>query len=104
MSREDRLAFLQKFGSDPLTASALLCAPSYLSELTDAETDLIRARIEKGAIPVEVREARASTLKMLAAVERGWQRAAALINERAGLRPEPVNLTAVAKAKTEAAA
>ena len=89
MSKEDRLVFLQKHGSDPLVASALLCAPSFLSDLTDAEAAMVRTKVEKSVIPAEVAEARVATEKALRSAERGWARAIEVIAQRGGLKVPP---------------
>ena len=57
MSREDRFKFLQQHGDDELVASALLTAPSFISNLSESEAALIRSKLEKLALSPEVIEA-----------------------------------------------
>ena len=89
MSQADRIAFLGKHGSDPLVASALLTAPSFISNIGDAEAAMIRTKLERSRIPPGVSEARADT-EALASCERGWARAIQLVSERGGLKLQPV--------------
>lgn len=96
MSREDRLAFL----AEVWLRRANRFGPTMCPRLPFAAYGCGDRSNPEGAIPAEVREARAETLKALAACERGWTRAAQLINERGGLRPEPVNLPEQARAKS----
>jgi hypothetical protein len=88
LSKEDRLMFLTKHGDDPLVASALLLAPPFLSNITDAEAAMIRAKMERIALSPEIIEARDATSKALAAAEKGWGRAISLIAQRGKIVPE----------------
>jgi hypothetical protein len=80
-----RLSFLQKHGSDPTIAAALLLAPAFLSGLSEHEAVLVKSKIEEVALPVEVREARIATAKALAALERSWRNVQARLTAGGGL-------------------
>jgi len=77
--------YAQIRGQLPLI-SAVLGAPAYVSNLTDAEAALLRSNLEKAA-PPEVIEERDFVVKALAEIERGWRAARARIAQRAGSMP-----------------
>ena len=52
--KEGRIAFLQKHGTDPTVASALLAAPAFLSGLSEAELALLRTEVEKKYLSPEI--------------------------------------------------
>lgn len=79
-----RMSFLEKHASDPMIASALLKAPAGLVELSDAERAMVRIKVETH-VPPDVIEMREKTAKALREAERGWERAQAVIAQRAGL-------------------
>ena len=83
--KENRLAFLEKHASDPVVASALLTAPPFLSNLSEAEITLVKHKIEKAAISPEVAEARSATEKALRDAEHGWSHAMNMIARRGGV-------------------
>jgi hypothetical protein len=82
--KEGRLGFLEKHATDPVVASAVLGAPSFLSGLNETESTFVKQRIEKHVAP-EIADARDATLKAMKELEAGWQRAMDKIGERAGL-------------------
>ena len=86
MQAEDRQACLlyTSDAADPVVASAILTAPSFLSGLSDTELTLVKHKIESHIAP-EIAEARAVTLKALKQAEIGWQKAMSKIGECAGL-------------------
>jgi len=91
MTREERLTFFQKHSGDPLVASALLTAPSFISGVTESEAAMLRSKMEKVGLSPEVLEARDATQKALADTERSWRQAMNMISERGGLKKlEPV--------------
>ena len=94
MSKEERLTFFQKHGDDPLVASALLTAPSCLSNLSEAECAMLRSRVERACPVAEILEARVAVEKAMVAAERGWGRAIALVSERGGIVAERKGLKA----------
>ena len=96
MSKEDRFKFLQQHGDDLLVASALLTAPPFISGLSEAETALIRSKMERIALAPEVLEAKDAVTKAMASAERGWRAAMALIAGRGKIVPERKGLKAVA--------
>jgi hypothetical protein len=83
-----RLGFLEKHATDPVVASAVLGAPSFLSGLNETETTFVKQRVEKHIAP-EIAEARDATLKALEQAQQGWQRAMGKIGERGGLTKGP---------------
>ena len=94
MSREDRLTFFQKHSGDLQVAAALLTAPAFLSNVTEAECALLRSRVEQSVLSSEILEARTAVTKALADAERGWSRAIALVSERGGIVAERKGLKA----------
>ena len=87
MSREDRFKFLQQHGDDVLVASALLTAPSWISNLSESELALIRSKLEKAALTPEVLEAKTQTAKALVACEKGWSNAIRIVADRGKIAP-----------------
>ena len=83
---QERMAFLEKHGSDPRVAASLLEAPAFLTGLTEAETKLIRSKIEQAVLDPEIVQAKKDVTRALVDAEHGWTRAQALIGEDAGLR------------------
>jgi hypothetical protein len=81
---KDRMTFLEQNGVDPVIASAVLTAPQFLSGLSEAELKMLRHKIETHISP-EITAARQSSAQALAEVEQGWERAQAVIAQRAGL-------------------
>jgi hypothetical protein len=79
------MGFLQKHAADPVVASAILTAPSFLSGLNEAELALVKHKVEQHVAP-EIAEAKAATLKAMKEAEQGWRKAIDKIAERAGLR------------------
>jgi hypothetical protein len=86
--KNGRMGFLAKNAADPLVASAILTAPSFLSGLSDVELAVIKQKVEQHVSP-EIAEARAATLKAMKEAEQGWQKAIDKIGERAGLTKGP---------------
>jgi hypothetical protein len=87
MPREARLTFFQEHSDDLQVASALLTAPSFLSNLTEAEIAMVRSRLERSVLSAEVIEAKDATTKAMASAEKGWARAVDVIAQRGGLQP-----------------
>lgn len=81
---KDRMSFLEQNGVDPVIASAVLMAPQFLSGLTEAELKMLRHKIETHISP-EITAARQSSAQALVEAEQGWERAQAVIAQRAGL-------------------
>jgi hypothetical protein len=65
-----------------------LCAPGFLSGLTDEEVTFLKRKVEQHVAP-EIAEARDATLKAIKEAEHGWQRAIDRVAERAGLTKGP---------------
>ena len=86
--KNGKMGFLEKNAADPVVASAILTAPSFLSGLSDVELAVVKHKVEQHVSP-EIAEARAATLKAMKEAEQGWQRAIAKIGERAGLTKGP---------------
>ena len=82
------MGFLEKSAADPVVASAILTAPSFLSGLSDVELAMVKHKVEQHISP-EIADAKAGTLKALEEAEVGWQKAIAKIGERAGLTKGP---------------
>ena len=72
--KNDKMGFLEKNASDPIVAAAILTAPSFLSDLSDAELALVKHKVEQHVSP-EIAEARTATLKAMKEAEAGWRRA-----------------------------
>ena len=83
---QERLAFLERHGSDPRVAASLLEAPAFLTGMTEAERSLIRSKIEQAVLDPEIVQAKKDVTRALADSEHGWDRAQVLIAEDAGLR------------------
>jgi hypothetical protein len=81
---QDPMRVLEKYGDDPVIASAVLTAPLMLSGLSDAEIALVRHKVESHVDPAII-AARDATAKALQELEQGWQRAQDVIGQRAGL-------------------
>ena len=79
------MAWLEKNGSDPLVASALLTSPACVSDMSDTELSFLRQRVEQHFSP-EIAKARDDTLQALRDAEQGLQTAMDKIAEHAGLR------------------
>ena len=86
--KDGRMGFLEKNAADPVVASAILTAPSFLSGLSDVELAVVEHKVEQHVAP-EIAGARDATLKALEQAEQGWQRAIDKIGERAGLTKGP---------------
>ena len=86
--KNGRMGFLEKNAADPVVASAILTAPSFLSGLSDVELAVVKHKVEQHVSP-EIAEARVATLKALDQVEAGWSKATKKIGERAGLTKGP---------------
>jgi hypothetical protein len=84
-----KMAWLAKHASDPVVASAILTAPSCLSDLTDAELALFRRKAEQQTIGPEIVEARDATVKALQDTEAGLRNAVAQIQRAGGLKKGP---------------
>jgi hypothetical protein len=85
LDERSKLGWLTKNAGAPLVFSALLGAPSFLSGLTEADVALVKSKAE-AALDPKILEARESTGKALADVERGWRAARKLIAEKGNLR------------------
>jgi hypothetical protein len=96
MKPEQRMKWLSQHAIDTVICSALLTAPAYLSDLSEAEHALVKQRAEKLALTPEVIEAKALTEKALEQVERGWRVAISKIEGRAGLSKNPDGTSSVA--------
>ena len=83
------MGFLEKNAADPTIASAILTAPQALSGLNDTELARVKRKAELHALSPEVAEAKASTEKVLAEVERGCRQAINTIGQRVGLVKGP---------------
>lgn len=81
--KEGRMAFLQKHGTDPAVASALLEAPPFLSNLSEPELALLRIEVEKKYLSPEIIEAKTKVGKALLEAERGLRAAQAMIMKSA---------------------
>jgi hypothetical protein len=75
---------LQKHSGDPLTLSAVLTAPAYLSGLSESEFAFAKKAAESH-LPKEALKDRGDANRALDDLERGWARGKALIAENAGL-------------------
>jgi hypothetical protein len=42
-----KLGFLEKYGTDPVVASAILWAPGFLSGLTETEVTFVKQKVEQ---------------------------------------------------------
>jgi hypothetical protein len=82
------MGFLESNAADPVVASAILMAPSFLSGLSDTELTLVKHKVEQHVSP-DIAEARAATLKALEQAEQGWAKAINKIGERAALTKGP---------------
>src|SRR5262249_941611 len=82
--KNGRMGFLEKNAADPVIASAILTAPSFLSGLSDVELGLVKHKVEQHVSP-EIAGARAATLKALEQAKAGWRRAQDAIGKRGGL-------------------
>ena len=80
---KDRFAFLQKHGTEPTVASALLEAPAFLSNLSEAELTLLRTEVEKKFLSAEIIEAKAKVGRALLDTERGVRAGQAMIRQSA---------------------
>jgi len=76
--------FVEKYAADPVIASAILTAPTFLSGLSDAELTMVWHKVETHVDPA-ILEARDEAAKALEEAEAGWQRAQDLVAERGGL-------------------
>ena len=79
-----RLGFIEKHGDDPVVASALLLAPSFLSNLSPTEVTAVRAKVETRVDP-KIREAQEQVMRALREVEDSWPKVLKRIAERGGL-------------------
>jgi hypothetical protein len=86
----NKLLFIQKNGGDPTVASALLCAPSFLSNLSDTDVAAFKGKAEKHLNPTVV-EARELTSKALREVEAAWEAAKQQIAAFGGLEKASSN-------------
>jgi hypothetical protein len=86
--KNGRMGLLEKNAADPVVASAILTAPSFLSGLSDVELAVVEHKVEQHVAP-EIAGARDATLKAIKEAEHGWQRAMAKISERGGLTKGP---------------
>jgi hypothetical protein len=80
----ERMSFLERFASDPQIASALLSGPAGLTNFSDAERAMLKAKVEAHT-RTEILQAGEATAKTLAEAEHGWERAQAVIEQRAGI-------------------
>ena len=55
---QDRMAFLERHGSDPRVAATLLEAPAFLTGMTEAETKLVGSKIEQAVLDPELSKPR----------------------------------------------
>jgi hypothetical protein len=85
---KSRIGFLERNAANPVVASAILTAPSFLSGLSDVELTMVKYKVEQHVSP-EIAEARAATLKAMNEAEQGWQKAIDKIGECAGLTKGP---------------
>jgi len=79
-----RMAWLQRFGDDPIVASALLLGPAGLTNLSEAERVLLTNKVEALADP-KIVEAKFQATKALAELERSYRAAPDLVAQCAGL-------------------
>jgi len=79
------MEWIAKHATTAETCAALLCAPQYLSSMSEAEHALVVQRAEHLAFPPEDIADKEATERALAAAERGWRTAQAKVAERAGL-------------------
>ena len=82
--KENRVGFVTKHADDPRVVAAILGAPPFLSGLTDAEFDVVKAQIAKRTNPA-VASAKDETMKALQQCESGWRTAIRQISGRGGL-------------------
>ena len=83
--KEGRIAFLQKHGTDPTVASALLEAPPFLSGLSEGELAMVRDAVEKKFLSPEIVEAKGKVADALLETERSLRAGQAMIRQHAGL-------------------
>lgn len=83
--KEGRLTFLQKHASDPTVASALLEAPPFLSNLSEAELAQLRIEVEKKYLSPEIVEAKGKVTNALLETERSLRAGQAMIRNSAGV-------------------
>ena len=81
---QDRMAWIQKFGNDPLIPSALLHGPAGLTNLSEAETALLQTKVEALADP-KITEAKSKVTRALAELERAFRAAPSMVAQCAGL-------------------
>ena len=79
-----RMAWIQRYGNDPLVPSALLHGPAGLTGLSEAERALLVNKVEALADP-KITEAKAKVTRALAELERAHRAAPALVAQCAGL-------------------
>jgi hypothetical protein len=88
--KSGKVDFLAKHGTDPVFASAILCAPGFLSGLTEDELTFVRRKVEQHIAP-QIAEARDATLKAMKEAEQGWRKAVEKIGERGGLTEDSLS-------------
>ena len=82
---KDRFSFLKAHGAEPTVAAALLSAPPFLSNLSEAELTLLRNEIERKYLGQEVVEAKAATERAYSDCVAAQRAAKATIAGAAGL-------------------
>ena len=83
--KDNRVSFVEKHAHDPRVVAAVLGAPAFLSGLTDADINIVKAQIAKRLAP-KIAEAKALTVKALEETEAGWRSAIRQIFERGDLK------------------
>ena len=73
----ERMSFLERHGSDAVTARATLTAPPFLA--------MVRSKVEGRHLPAEIVEAKTATANALQEAEQGWRHANDMIAARGGL-------------------
>ena len=81
--KENRIGFLKSHCTDPTVASALLEAPAFLSNLSEAELALLRTEVEKKFLSPEIIEAKGEVADALLETERSVRAAQAMITKSA---------------------
>ena len=79
--KEGRIAFLQEHAAEPTIAAALLSAPPFLSNLSEAELALLHNEIEKKFLTPEIVASKAKVEKALLETERGLRAAQAMLRK-----------------------